>query len=161
MCFTIFHFWRIRPVGCSGPRKILPLSNAMRIYTAKTKPINQLWQEMRWGNQVLFPEERYREVIVRRATANPAESFPHASNAHAFRALKTKHTTFNPDRKRGTITNAALRLPLSNAMRFYILKTKNYIQKGHNSEQNRERGFVSLKPNPPCNRGPSRDVLHH
>ena len=89
-CFTLFHFWRILQVGCSGPKENSTVIKLDADLHRRTKPNNQLWQAMRCGSKVLFTEERYRDIIVRRSTANPTESFLHPSNARTFRTLGTK-----------------------------------------------------------------------
>ena len=130
------------------------LSNAIMFRCPITKPNIQLRQEIRIGSQVVASEENYWHLRIRLATINQDQELRYRPQSRSgFTSLKP-NPIFNASsilgRKPSTCVERELLaskcssfyhqsgletlLPLSNALRFYSLKTKPNIQLTGNQE---------------------------
>ena len=139
--------------NCSSPtinpteqETLIPFLNALRFYALKTKPIIQRRQEIRSGNQVLALKDNCWRLSVRRPTINPAKKHFYRYRTHSGFTYLIQNPTArgNYEWKPSTFFGRKLLasncssfyhqsgqetlLALSNAIRFYVLKTKPNIQ---------------------------------
>ena len=132
----------------TGIEILLPLSNAPMFYSLKTKPNIQHRQEIMYANQVLASKEKYRSLIVRLSTINPAYQLWYRYRTRSgftyFKQTQRWTLTWNQERDTSTSAESELlpskcssfyhqsivetSLPLPNAFRFYELKTHPRIQ---------------------------------